>query len=388
MFYEKLADAVQSGHLILTTIDGLPRSSSNALGIAAAHGEKVAGQINRPFADVAAGFEHGAQKVYQRAVELGLEEESRSRPVHLLVKETARRISYQKDWEQWLKLNHAIIFVVRDPHLQFQSLIERLANDLMVKWGAARLSFVEAMDYLERVDNLLREGGEVGSLQVLPQYHLASWSAIQKHKNVLESAVAKGLKIKSAIVASNVLRLDPYKTMRQIAKVADLGFTKKMVCGWNESPSSLVNLTLTAKDDDLSTNAWISRALNSHSFSLPERRALSLAQLPDRMREYIETVAIPTYIDFLSSSALVGATDFKTVNSLINQPVRPNISFQDLNPPAAYALASTAALRQGEPESNSRLWERVQSSLRQKHGSSYSASFVAIDRAIAQRRRW
>ena len=159
MFYEKLAAAVQSGHLILTTIDGLPRTSSNALGIAAAHGDQVDGQINRPFADVEAGFEHGTQKVYERAVELGLEDDSRSRPVHLLVKETARRISAKQDWSQWLKINHAIIFVVRDPQLQFQSLIERLANDLIVKWGAARLSFVEAMEHLERVDHLLREGG-------------------------------------------------------------------------------------------------------------------------------------------------------------------------------------------------------------------------------------
>lgn len=384
MFYEKLFYAVKNSNLILTTIIGLPRTTSTVFGIAATSGHNVTGQIIRPFADVEAGFDGGVKNVYERAVELGIEDESRGKPVHLLVKETARRINSEKYAEKWIAINNAILFMVRDPHIQFQSLIERLANDLVVEWGASKLSFNEAMQHTDKVDELLREGGKIGSLHVPPDYSFASWKEMQKNIDTLDRAVAQGSKIRSAIVTSGVLRLDPRNTMHRIADVAGLGFNDNMILGWKGSQKDAIKLTVTRNDSDLSANAWINPALNSKSFNLPNRSPLSLDQFPDGMREYIETIAIPIYIDLLSRAEMVGPTDFNEVETLLRKETAPNTLFKDVIPTAAYALLSAAALRQADPGLDALQFERAKETIIREHAETFETSFRAIDRAVAQ----
>jgi hypothetical protein len=159
--FDRLKQAVDSGWLRLTCVSRLPRASSTALGISLSGGSNVTEYFNRPFSQIPPNFETGSGQIIDRAEQL--RKISPNGQVHLVIADASRKISLD-NWKKLQSVLSGSIFAIRDPFLQFQSLIERVANDLVYGFGSRKMDFETSLQHADLVDKALMNGGMIGKI--------------------------------------------------------------------------------------------------------------------------------------------------------------------------------------------------------------------------------
>lgn len=213
--YNRLLDLVTQANLRIITFCTLRRSISNAAAIATSNSPTVTGTIIRPFVDTSLGFDRGCTVILEYVEDLiraGV-----TIPC-IIVKDEAGRIGNYDEWRQWLKLSHMVLFIAREPHLQMQSLIERLANDLAYGIGARQLGREGAFLHAETVDAFLREGGTAGPLVSLGGYDLASWDISENYIRIADQTPG----VSTSVAVGSLLQIIPERIMQEIANFAGI----------------------------------------------------------------------------------------------------------------------------------------------------------------------
>lgn len=332
----------------LTVCMRLPRSASTALSRAIACGTNVAAHVHRPFAQTPADFAKGCEAIYKvvKNVEQhrmlaetsfrsessptegthlrqGQDEKSNSGPVHITIAEAAHRVG-RDDWRQIVDLMDSALFVIKDPHVQFQSLIERIANDLMHGYGSSVLSFDEAMQHAEIVDKKLLDGGTMGEIDSPGNYGRASWGYLVDQ--IRNTPADKSF----AIVDGTLLSVRPKDGFQTICDKTGIGYSADMIDGWHNHSHKLHHPNEPQTDN--ARSSYVSGTHKSAGWQIPRRKPLPLRCFPDGISAYIQNTALPHYQRLFCLPEFVGPKDFEGIDQVLNTPVEDSGSVMDLNP--------------------------------------------------------
>lgn len=332
--FDRLKKATDEGWLRLTCVSRLPRAASTALGISLSGGKTITEYFNRPFSQIPPDFDIGARQIIDRAEHL--RKFSPDGHVHIVIADAARRIS-PDNWEKLQTVSAGTAFVIRDPMLQFQSLIERVANDLICGFGSREMNFDECMKHAEQVDNALKTGGMIGKIPCAPDYGRACWRDMESH--ILHCK--KGER-PFAVVDGNLLPVEPAKILNQLSGKLNLGFCDKMLHGWDHSKYYEPNV-LTG--DEEGHTAYTGDAHSSSAWRTSSRPQMPLSKFPEGIRNYIKTVALPIYQQSLALPEAIYPITAPEIKKLLMLDESPGSRLMDYNPVMAYALANALLVR-------------------------------------------
>jgi len=151
--YEELKKLVKNGDLSITYIDAPPRTASSPFYASLANVHDVG--LYEPL------LEHSGKEFTYilEKFEEAKEKDAGKKPVKIVIKEIAKHVS-SDNLEKIMSLADNFFVVMRDPHLQLESLVRRWANDLAFGTKVAdHLSKEEVWERAEQVEQLLKNGG-------------------------------------------------------------------------------------------------------------------------------------------------------------------------------------------------------------------------------------
>lgn len=280
----------EGGDLRMTQIIAPPRTLSTALEIALAEG--ASGQVHEPFhRGRVRSFEEGCDGILKRVQQLRGQIGS---PIHIVSKDLAKYIQ-PGEWEELLEhLVSTCVVLVREPSLQFRSLIRRRVNDL-IEHGTDKLSEEEVL----------------AGAATLPSsaWMDNSW----RHSDLFLEMAEQNPKVKTAAVSALVLSADPEEIIRRLFGI--MGFNGEVKPEWSAavgerfySAPFLGQPGEREDEGELGRNRWYSAIMNSRGFiplSRDKDRPLDIAAYSEEMRKYFNEEIIPRYLRILRSRSFL-----------------------------------------------------------------------------------
>src|SRR5690606_518443 len=152
---EKLGEMVDGGDIEIVNMVSVPRSISTALGRALQEGPQASIFVNEPFHSGARQAETALAGLVE-VVDQELEK-THTTPLTVIAKSMS---SYISDYCFCVleDLSKGTIWTVRDPKIQMGSLLTRLANDIAVGRGEAKIEQEGLSPYLDDVVEYLIRG--------------------------------------------------------------------------------------------------------------------------------------------------------------------------------------------------------------------------------------
>lgn len=325
MTLQKLQEAVQLGWLSLVFTSKMPRSGSHAFIISFSDADGLDLYYNNPFSRKPLNFEQSLEAIYTKAEELRTSKAGDK--VRMFVSDAAQRLTAE-EWSQLQTISSGSVFIMRNPLLQFESLIERVANDSLA-FGSDKLPAEACWAKAEEVDVLLKNGADFGSITMEPNYGRASWKPLSEH---LAQSVADVQP--AAIIEGTLASNYPEIVLQQTAQRFMLGYNPNMLDNWTKQKFFDPNAHKT-KENELT--AYTKRANESKEWRASTRSPKPLSAFPKNMQTYIADTALPLYQTWLMESSAIYPRDREDVKRMFDPE---QSSILHLDPVLSYALAN------------------------------------------------
>jgi len=325
MSFKELEQLVSNRDLEIVYIVSPPRTISTVFSIALT--EAGEGQIHEPLHPRRRdSFDEACSLIIERSNNLQIGKK-KDAPVRLVVKDLAKYIS-RKEWEQLSKLSQHFVFTVREPTLQFFSLLRRRVHGLY-GYHLDDLSNDQVLAHLDRLTE--------------DKWHDNSWNQLELFLKFVEQ---EDLSDKGAIISGLSLRLDPLNVMRRLSERFDwMPFNPRLADNWSRASGPnfyhppFKNDQPMLDKDRVIISGWITPALKSSSFlPLGEKdRPIPITSYPQPMQQYILNEVFPVYVRMLTHPLNISRPSFSALQKPINQEGH---TLGDINPIETYILVS------------------------------------------------
>jgi hypothetical protein len=265
-----------------------PRSDSTAVQIGLAQSGNNR-QVHEP-------FHHGKRKSFEQGWQTVATQLETMDDGLLIIKDLAKYISLE-EWQKLMPLLTGVIFLVREPTVQFNSLLERRVNDRFVDRDADVLSKDEIKSYITQLPE--------------SDWRDPSWQHLDQFLDIMEATPDTPYAIVSALSLQFIGR----EAIHRLAK--RLGWQ-----GYDEYSFDEVWLKCKGQDfynppflgqepqtvEDYKKSAWLKEAVSSRCLQPLNRqkdRVHSISQYPQLMQNYLLEEVLPVYVRFLMHEACV-----------------------------------------------------------------------------------
>lgn len=274
---ERIGRLTEAGEMQLIHVSAVPRSVSTALGRALAAGASAGMYLHEPFNRCNRDIEAASTAildVYNRYRSDGC-------PITVVTKSIARNMPTDA-YARLAEVSTDIVMAVRNPLIQLASLATRIACDLSDQPidGADETQLHNALPFVSEC--LERDA-----------FRQPSWEAIHEHYMVSE------VPGEIVVVDGNDLQTNPTATLSHLSAQLHAMNEGPVASGWQEPVvNANDNYPDLLDERGISLNPWISHAMHSDGMQQTQQRpALDPARMPDALRTYVESVAMPAYHD-------------------------------------------------------------------------------------------
>lgn len=272
--YNKLQQCLAANECRLIQVVAIPRSVCTACARALSCAHPRGLLLNEPFSrdrrDESTAFANISE--YIETV----------RPKLLVIKNLAKHLP-PESFIKLARLSSGIVWCIRDPYVQFASLLTRMQNDAEHFEGADIIEqSALRYDQLEKLSDELE--GQSG-------FERGSWQAIASLKTMYDTQFLEP----QIVIDGDNLAKNPLATLRRATKALSIDFRPQMINGWDAEAVHMGHTNARAEKYGLEHSGWIGRALTATDWGDNKRIALRPDALPPALRGHIETVALPIY---------------------------------------------------------------------------------------------
>ncbi len=272
----ELRSHVNNGSVSIINVIAVPRSVSTALGRALNESNRKSVFVNEPFNRNNRDIELAASSILE-AIDPILE--ASNSPLTVVIKDMSTYLS-ENAYTDLGELSQAEVWSIRDPLVQMNSLITRIANDITIETGADSVTHDTVLPYLNDVDSFLAKS----SLSI--NYSRTGWSNIIRHyRDRVDSK-------KSIVVDGGDFTKNPRIILEEICEKINLKFSSSMIDGWRHN---YTNVNVGSSRFDTIKNGWTKNAATSTGIFEAQGIPVDLSKLPTGMCRHINEVAIPSY---------------------------------------------------------------------------------------------
>lgn len=290
--FSRLRDLVESGQLILSIINSLPRAVSTALERSLAESPNIDGQLHEPFTFRRNDFESGCGEILHRATRLF--NSITKHPIHLLLKTMTYNTS-REHFSKLLHLAHNAVTLVRNPQSQLYSLLLAY-HEMNSDVSGDRAMSARLLACQQRF-----AAGDSATTVGRP-----GWQSLHEDLLAVDTAKATGGLAHVTVDGMGFMFADrAEKLLRHICCVWNIDFCPEMAGEHSDGTEATNHWALTAESKFESgwpaanQDPFSKRATSSKGWRFGQPTIPSLYMLPRESQQYLWKTAFPVYIECL-----------------------------------------------------------------------------------------
>lgn len=290
LYLSRLRDLVESGQLILSIINSLPRSLSTALERSLVESPNIDGQLHEPFTFRRNDFESGCYEILQRAIRLF--NSVARRPIHLLLKTMTYNTS-REHFSNLLHLADNAVTLVRNPQSQLHSLLlayQEMNQDVSHDRAISARSL--ACQQRFAADDFATTVGHPG------------WQSLHEDLLAVDTAQATAGLAHVSVDGMGFMSAERAELLlRHICCVWNIDFCAEMAGEHSDGAEATDHWALTANSRFESgwpaaiPDPFTKRATSSKGWRFGQPTIPSLCMLPRESQEYLWETAFPVYVE-------------------------------------------------------------------------------------------
>jgi hypothetical protein len=236
-------------------------------------------------------------------------------------------------WERWIQIPEKFLFTIREPHLQYFSVLSLLTDTYFNGDGALVRNREFVLENALTIESLnLQNFWPHWDGRIISDNE-KEWEALISHWKTVRSFL-DGTSKKIAIMDLNLMKMNPYYAVEKIKKRLGLELDNSEPCIYN------LNVQSQSKIFDLRdpNREAVRKARNSKAIDpLVRGEDISPYAFPPQSREHILRL-IPIYLDMLYAPEQVAMPSLEQLNDFVAQS--ETLKLEDAHPFEAYAIAN------------------------------------------------